>query len=353
MSKIRLGFVGVGGMGQAAHLFNYVVLPDCEVVAIAEVREKLGQKVATRYGIPRVYRNYREMLAAEDLDGIVCIQMYWNHAALVPEVLEKGVPVITEKPLAQTIQGGEKILEALRRTKNRLYVGYHKRSDPATVYARRQIDEWKRTGEVGALRYVRITMPPGDWIANGLSHVLGSDDPYPPHTPDPPPPGVDAETAKELDGFVNYYIHQVNLLRHLLTEDYKVSYADPTGAAMVVHSDSGVCATIEMAPYETSVDWQEQAMVCFAKGWIKIELPPPLAITRPGRVTVYKVPGENAPAHTLIPSLPNVHAMRQQAANFVAALRGEQTCLCEAEDALKDLRVARTYIEMRKAEAAK
>ncbi len=29
MSKTRIGFVGVGGMGQCAHLKNYVTVPDC------------------------------------------------------------------------------------------------------------------------------------------------------------------------------------------------------------------------------------------------------------------------------------------------------------------------------------
>ena len=36
MTKVKIGFVGVGGMGQCAHLKNYVTLPDCEVVAIAD-----------------------------------------------------------------------------------------------------------------------------------------------------------------------------------------------------------------------------------------------------------------------------------------------------------------------------
>lgn len=35
--KVRIGFVGVGGMGQAAHLRQYVQMPECEVVALAEV----------------------------------------------------------------------------------------------------------------------------------------------------------------------------------------------------------------------------------------------------------------------------------------------------------------------------
>ena len=71
MDKIRIGFVGVGGMGQCAHLRNYVTLPDCEVVAIAEIREQLGKLVAQRYGVPRVYGSHEELLASEKLDGIV------------------------------------------------------------------------------------------------------------------------------------------------------------------------------------------------------------------------------------------------------------------------------------------
>ena len=43
--KPRIGFVGVGNMGQAAHLRNYATLPDCEVAALAELRPKLGQAV--------------------------------------------------------------------------------------------------------------------------------------------------------------------------------------------------------------------------------------------------------------------------------------------------------------------
>ncbi len=70
MGKVKIGFVGVGGMGQCAHLKNYMTIPDCEVVAIAELREGLGRKVAARYGIPHVYKSHEEMLASEKLDAI-------------------------------------------------------------------------------------------------------------------------------------------------------------------------------------------------------------------------------------------------------------------------------------------
>ena len=45
--KVRIGFVGVGSMGQCAHLKNYATLPECEVAAIAELRQDLAKKVIT------------------------------------------------------------------------------------------------------------------------------------------------------------------------------------------------------------------------------------------------------------------------------------------------------------------
>ncbi|MBM4050064.1 MAG: gfo/Idh/MocA family oxidoreductase, partial [Planctomycetes bacterium] len=84
MSKVRIGFVGVGNMGQCAHLKNYATLPECEVVALAELRENQAKRVAARYGVPRVYRSHEEMLAAEKLDGIVASQPFTRHGVLVP-----------------------------------------------------------------------------------------------------------------------------------------------------------------------------------------------------------------------------------------------------------------------------
>ncbi len=46
--------------------------------------------------------------------------------------------------------------------------------------------------------------------------------------------------------------------------------------------------------------------------------------------------------------LPWVHAMRQQAMNFVAAIKGEIKPLCDAPEALEDLKVARQYIKLLK-----
>lgn len=345
--KVRIGFVGVGGMGQCAHLKNYVTVPTCEVVAIAELRPGLAQAVAERYNIPKVYQNYQEMLASEKLDAIVASQPFTRHGVIIPELAKYHLPIFTEKPLAGTVASGEKILRALEDSKTWHMVGYHKRSDPATMYAKAEIDRLKQSGDLGAMRYVRIIMPAGDWVASGFNDLIGSSDPLPPLEFDPPAADMDEATWKAYESFVNYYIHQVNFMRHMLGEPYKVTYADPSGVLLAVQSTSGVAGIIEMTPYETTIDWQESALVAFQHGYVKVNLPAPLASNRPGTVEVLRDPGRGVTPEVVTPQLPWVHAMRQQAINFISAVKGEREPMCQAVEALEDLKVARDYIRMK------
>ena len=97
MKKIRLGFIGTGNMGQMAHLRNYLTLPNCEVVALAELRPQLAAQVAARWGIPEVYHDADELLAKAKVDAYVMIQPFWIHGGLIPAVLAKGKPLTIRK----------------------------------------------------------------------------------------------------------------------------------------------------------------------------------------------------------------------------------------------------------------
>ena len=336
-------------MGQCAHLRNYASLPGCEVVALTEPRPDLARRVAQKYAVPRVYNDVEAMLAAEELDGLVAPQPFGRHGQLVAPLYRFGLPILTEKPLAHSVEIGEQMLAELRAGGSWHMVGYHKRCDPATVYAKAEIDRLKSSGELGALRYIRVLMPSGDWIANGFYDLLTSDEPLPPGAWDAAPPDMDAETFRRYSDFVNFYIHQVNLIRHLLGEPYRVTYAEPSGVLMALQSAGGVAGTLEMTPYSSTLDWQESALVAFERGYVKLELPAPVAINRPGRVEIFRDPGGGKTPETLVPQFPWDHAMRGQAQNFVGAIRGDNKPACEAPEALQDLQIARDYIRLLKA----
>ncbi len=346
MSKLKIGFVGVGNMGQCAHLRNYATLPDCEVIAIADLRPKLRERVAQKYGVSRTYASHEEMLANEKLDGIVAAQFFLNHGSLIPKLLEAKIPVFTEKPLAGSIEMGQRIVDASAKNNTMVMVGYHKRSDPASAYAEKLTREFQKSGELGKLNYIRILMPAGDWIAGGFFDLVTSDEPRPNLANDPPPSDMDAKAFEAYTAFVNYYIHQVNLMRFFLGEPYKVTHADPSGVLFVGQSRSGVCCMIEMSPYQTWIEWEESALIAFEKGYIKVSLPAPLTLNRAGTVEVYKDLGKGTTPVRTQPTLPWIHAMRAQATNFLKAIRGEAAPPCAAPEALEDLKVARDYLRL-------
>jgi predicted dehydrogenase len=345
--KVRIGFVGVGGMGQCAHLRNYASESGCEVVALAELREPIARRVAAKYNVPKIYSDAAAMLKAEKLDGIVASQPFSRHGILIPDLLKANTPIFIEKPLSSTLESAKAVLKALKKSKTWIMVGYHKRSDPASMYAKAEVDKLKASGELGKMRYVRILMPAGDWIANGFFDLVRDDEPMPKLTVEPPPTDMDENGFKEFKSFVNYYIHQVNLMRFFLGESYKAKYVDKAGVLLVGESDSGITCTIEMTPYQTTVDWQESVLVAFERGWVKVELPAPVAVNRPGRVEIYRDPGKGVTPMLSSPQLPWDHAMRMQARNFIAAIRGERKPPCDAFEAIEDLKVARDYLRLR------
>jgi len=346
MNRVRIGFVGVGSMGQMAHLRNYIDIEDCEVAALADVRTETAKLVAQRYGVSKVYATHRELVQAEELDGIVATLPFRLHSKILPDLYGRTKNLFTEKPLALSVQAGRYLARAAAEAGCTHMVGYHKLSDPATIYAKQIIDEWTGSGEMGRLKYVRITMPAGDWITNGFVGRLDGGDKPVELEEEPLPADIDEAFRDEYQLFVNYYIHQINLMRHLLGEPYRVTYAEKSRVLLAVESEAGVPGVIEMTPYTTSRDWQETALVAFEKGYILLRLPAPLAVNRPGTVEIFRDPGNGATPQRIIPTLPWVHAMRRQAISFVKVCRGEITPPCDAAEAVRDLEVARDYIRL-------
>ena len=87
--KINIGFIGSGFVGQVAHLHNYNEIDNVNILALAELRQGLGQKVAQKYNIKNLYKNHNELLENEkQLDAIILIVRRHQTSVLAGEVLK-------------------------------------------------------------------------------------------------------------------------------------------------------------------------------------------------------------------------------------------------------------------------
>jgi predicted dehydrogenase len=346
-AKVRIGFVGAGFMGQLAHIRSYALLREaCELVALAEPRQRTAELVAARYGIGRVYRDHRGLLESEQLDGIVAAQPFRHHAALLPELYPRVRHLFTEKPLALSAATGDRLARLAGESGCVHMLGYHRRSDPATVEAKRTVDAWTASGELGRLRYLRICYTDGDWTGNahGLIDVGEQPPPFPAEEP-PPEFAADDEALWALSTGVDELVHPLNLLRHFVGERYRLVFVHVSGRLCAFESESGVPMTIEVSPYRVSVGFDEELLVAFERGYVRLCPAPSLAVNRAGRVAVYTDAG-GAPQR-VAPELPWIDPQQAQAANFLRVCRGEAPPPTEVAEAAEDLHLVADIVRAR------
>ncbi|MBT5712259.1 Gfo/Idh/MocA family oxidoreductase [Candidatus Poribacteria bacterium] len=346
--KVRIGFIGAGYMGQNAHIANYAKIDDCELVALAEGRPETARAVADRYGIQTVYPSHHEMLAEAELDGVVGIMGFHVLRWLVEDVLNAGVPLITEKPMCIRADNGRRLADIAAANDTHYQVGYMKRHAPASIYVRDAVAKWKDSGECGALTYMRVTMPPGDWIMEHEPPISRGDSPppYDGQEAEGPPDWMTEEQGHAYVSFVNFYIHQVNLIRFLIGEDYRVTYADPSGRTMTAISDSGVVIVLEMAGYGLQHRWEESYRLHFDSARIDLDIPSPMARQRGGEVTVYRQSGFDGSGgpQEMSPYLPQRWPFEEQARAFVASLKDGAPNVATGADSVRDLEISEEYI---------
>lgn len=109
---LRLGFVGAGGVCQSKYLPAVMRLrtlwEPVAIAAVAEPDEVQGEKVAALYGAAR-YADHREMLDAEELDGVVVTSPDRWHGAHARAALSAGLPVLVEKPFTTSLGEGHEL----------------------------------------------------------------------------------------------------------------------------------------------------------------------------------------------------------------------------------------------------
>jgi predicted dehydrogenase len=348
-AKIRIGFIGAGFMGQVAHIRSYALLhEECELVALAEPRPRTAELVAARYGIDRVYRDHLELLDSEHLDGIVAAQRFTHHASLLPGLYPYVRHLFTEKPLALGSAQGDRLAELARENGCVHMLGYHRRSDPGTREAKRIVDAWKTSGDLGALRYLRICYSDGDWTANARAAFIDTGEEPPPLLAEEPPPEFAADaTSWALWNAADKLVHPLNLLRHFLGESYRLAFVDVSGRLLVFKSVSGITATIEVTPYRRTVGFDEELLAAFDRGYVRLRPAANLSVNRSGAVEIYRDAGDGTPPELVHPQLPWVDPMRAQAADFLRVCRGEASPPTDAAEAAEDLHLVADIVRAR------
>src|SRR5438105_8920099 len=97
---VRFGYVGCGFMAQKVHLPNFSRIPGCELLALAEVRTGLRDRVADRYAIPRRYASHEEIACDPEIEAVGVSAGFTLQGQMARDLLKAGKHVFMEKPMA-------------------------------------------------------------------------------------------------------------------------------------------------------------------------------------------------------------------------------------------------------------
>jgi predicted dehydrogenase len=154
MKKLRIGFIGLGGIATGAHLPAFAALSDqVELAACASRRFEQAQRVAEQWGIGRVYATAEAMLAQEALDGVVIATPNKYHAPYATLALQAGAHVLCEKPPAMSAAEVEGMIQAAKAAGKRLTFALNNRFHPNVQAAHRFV----AAGELGEIYAGRVT----------------------------------------------------------------------------------------------------------------------------------------------------------------------------------------------------
>ncbi|WP_116046027.1 Gfo/Idh/MocA family protein [Amycolatopsis palatopharyngis] len=137
MSRVRLAVAGAGLIGRR-HAALVSASAECELVGIADP-ESGAREFAEAAGVP-AYVELADLLDTVHPDGVIVASPNRFHVRHGLQCVKAGVPVLVEKPIADTVAEAEILVEAAEGSGVPLLVGHHRRHSPILATARTLVE---------------------------------------------------------------------------------------------------------------------------------------------------------------------------------------------------------------------
>lgn len=335
MEAVHIAVVGGGLIGKR-HLEEIDRSADARIHSIVEPGPD-GEVLAARYGV-RLYPTLDELLAGEKPDGIILATPNRLHAEGGLACVAAGVPVIVEKPIADTVENATRLVEASDAAGVPVLTGHHRNYGPVMAKAR-AIVQSGRLGPLVAVVGTAMFYKPDDYFDVGGWRRMPGGGPI----------------------LLNL-IHEVNNLLSLVGDIVRVQAVTSNAtrgfpvedtAAMVFTFANGALGTFLLSDAAASArSWEQTAKEnlsyssfddedCYHIAGTDGSLSVPTMRVR----TFAGTRSWWEPMNTTVESIDRSDPLANQVSHFAAVIRGEAEPICSARDGLKALQVVEAVTE--------
>lgn len=135
---LRIAVIGAGSIARSVHLPTLLALPDASIVGIFSRTRERAQATAHRFGVDRIYDSLADV-TRDDVDCALVLSPKDTHADISIQLMEQGVDVFCEKPMATRLADALRVLDVSRRTNRVLMIGFNRRYAPCYVLAKERV----------------------------------------------------------------------------------------------------------------------------------------------------------------------------------------------------------------------
>jgi len=157
--RLRVGFIGAGRISDL-HAIEYLRNPRAELAAVCDVSAEIAQRQAVRWGVParRVFTDYRELLACEEIDLVEILLPHHLHAPVALAAIRAGKHVSLQKPMTLSLREADEVIAAAQSARVQLRVFENVLFYPPVQRARALVD----AGAIGEPLSIRVKCNKGD-----------------------------------------------------------------------------------------------------------------------------------------------------------------------------------------------
>lgn len=166
--QLRIGLIGCGFMGRThSNGYNRIqnFFPDLQYLpvlqAVCSRREEKVKAFAAQWGYASYETDWRKLIARDDIDAVDICTPNHLHAEIAIAAAEAGKIVLTEKPLARSLDEAKAMVDAVAKAGVANTVWYNYRRLPAVTLAKKIIE----SGKLGKIFHYRANFLQ-DWTIN-------------------------------------------------------------------------------------------------------------------------------------------------------------------------------------------
>ena len=160
-NKIQLAVIGVGAMG-SQHAKDIQLLPNVNLAAVCDLIPERAEKY-TNGSDCKQFKNYQEMINTVNLDGVIIATPHYDHTPIAIDCFQKGIHVLTEKPIAAHLYNAKKMISAYEKALKthpnlKFAIMFQQRTYGSWIMVKKMLDE----GKLGKI--VRATWIITNWF---------------------------------------------------------------------------------------------------------------------------------------------------------------------------------------------